>query len=219
MAPTAGFFKVGVHWTADRYTYLPALGFAGLAGECLRRTPARSRRAAAAAALAALSVLAALTWRRQGDWLDADGFWSAMVASDPRNAPARAYLGSRRLDEGRAPEAEALYREALAIDPDYGAAHNDLGNVLSRTGRPEEALSHFRAALAERPEHAITRYNMAVALLRLGRKDEAARALRDELALIRARPRDPLRDSFEPPPDEERTLRLLDAAEPGRGVR
>jgi tetratricopeptide (TPR) repeat protein len=219
MAPTAGFFKLGSHLYADRYTYLPALGLAGLAGEGLRRVPTRARRAASAAALAVLAVLAAMTWRRQGDWLDADHFWGAMVATDPKNAPARTYLGLRRLQEGRAGEAEALFREALAIDPGLGAAHNDLGNVLSNTGRPEEAVVHFRAALAARPEHPVTRYNLALALMRTGRRGEAAQALREELALIAARPRDPLRDSFDPPPDEERTRRLLTEIEGRGGVR
>jgi tetratricopeptide (TPR) repeat protein len=212
-APTAGFFKIGAHLFADRYTYLPALGFAGLAGEGLRRVPPRARRGAAAGALAALTVLAALTWRRQGDWLDADRFWSAMVETDPRNGLARTYLGLRRLREGRGADAERLLREAIAVDPGLGNAHNDLGNILANTGRPEEAIVHFRAALAASPEHPVTRYNLALALIRTGRGDEAASALRDELTLIRARPKDALRDSFEPPPDEERTRRLLSALE------
>ena len=214
MAPTAGFFKVGAQLTADRYTYLPALGFAGLAGEGLRRAPARSRKIAAAAALAALLVLSARTWQRQGDYLDADRFWNAMVETDPANADARFWLALRRIKEGRASDAERLLREVLAIDPDLGNAHNALGNLLVNEGRPEEALAHFRAALALHPEHTVARYNMALALIRLGRRDEAALALREELALIRARPDDPLRDSFEPRGDETRTRALLDSLAP-----
>ncbi|HXT01737.1 MAG TPA: tetratricopeptide repeat protein, partial [Elusimicrobiota bacterium] len=211
MAPTAGFFKVGSQLTADRYTYLPALGFAGLAGEGLRRVPPRARRLAAAAALAALALLAGLTWRRQGDYLDADRFWSAMVETDPDNAAARVDLALRRIKEGRARDAEALLLEALAVDPSLGGARNDLGSLLVDEGKPEQALEQFRAAIALHPEHPVARYNMAVALLRLGRREEAAAALREELALIRARPAEPLRDSFEARGDERRTQALLDS--------
>ena len=97
-----------------------------------------------------------------------------------------------------------------------GNAHNALGNLLVNAGRPEEALAHFQAALTLHPDHAVARYNMALALIRLGRREEAARALREELALIRARPADPLRDSFEPRGDEERTQALLDSLSPSK---
>jgi tetratricopeptide (TPR) repeat protein len=139
-----------------------------------------------------------------------------MAAADPANAPARLYLGLRRLREGRPGEAEALLREAVALDPRLAPAQNALGNVLS-PARPGEAVAHFRAAIAAEPGHPIARYDLAVALLRLGRRKEAVEALREELAVIAraraARPDNALRRELGLEPDEARTRRLLDAVE------
>ncbi|MDX6771197.1 MAG: tetratricopeptide repeat protein [Elusimicrobiota bacterium] len=152
MAPMAGFIKTGPQLMADRYSYLAALGFSGLAAAGLARGLEGRRAAAfAAAALAALGALAAATWTRQGTWLDNDRFWSAMAATDPRHAVARHFLGQERIRQGRLAEAELLLRESLALDPSYGATHNSLGNLLLRAGRPAEAVPHFEAALRLSP--------------------------------------------------------------------
>lgn len=153
MAPMAGFLKTGPQLMADRYTYVSALGFAGLAAAALaRELEGRHRRACAAAAVVLLVSLAAATWRRQGDWLNNDRFWSALVAADSRHAMARHFLGLERLRSGRVPEAEALLRECVALDPALAPARNSLGNLLLRTGRPAEAVPHFEEAVRLAPE-------------------------------------------------------------------
>ncbi len=152
MAPMAGFLKTGPQLMADRYTYVSALGFAGLAAAALARgLEGRRRIVYAAVAALWLSGLAAATWRRQGDWLDNDRFWSAMVAADPGHAMARHFLGQERIRQGRSAEAEPLLRESLRLDPDSGPAHNSLGNLLLRDGRPAEAVPHYEAALRLAP--------------------------------------------------------------------
>lgn len=213
MAPTAGFFKVGAHLMADRYTYLPAVGFAGLAAAGLRRALSGPRRAAAAAAVLLLASLSAATWARQGDWLDSDRFWTALAA-DPRHAVARHALGLRALGAGRKDEAEAFFRDATAIDPGLAAAQNALGTLYADEGRDQEALERFRAALAAAPRHPVTRYNLALLLVRMGRRGEAAALLEDELALAPERG-DAARE-FDPAADQGRARRLLDSLRSGK---
>jgi tetratricopeptide (TPR) repeat protein len=212
MAPTAGFFKVGSQLVADRYTYLAALGGAGLAAEAVRRASAGRRRAqASAAALACLIALAGLTWARQGDWTDSDRFWSAMTEADADNAFARVCLARRRVNENRPAEAEMLLRQALAADPSMGEALNALAILLVDTGRAGEAIPLYRAAIARYPRHPVGRYNLALALASLGRRAEAEQALREELALLESLPPDELRAQLGLEPDKARTRRLLES--------
>lgn len=184
MFPMAGFIKTGPQLMADRYGYVAALGFAGLAAEGLRRGLSGPRRAGASAAAAAvLILLSGLTWRLQGDWLDTERFWGAMVALDPRHAIARHLLGLENLRLGRIGEAERLLRESVALDPTLGPAQNSLANFLAKSGRAEESLAHYRASIAASPRQDEPRRNLAVALIGLGRREEAARTLREELAI------------------------------------
>ncbi|MFI5360559.1 MAG: tetratricopeptide repeat protein [Elusimicrobiota bacterium] len=212
MAPTAGFLKVGAQLICDRYTYLSALGIAGLAAEALRRAlSSRRRTSILAAAATGLIALSALSWARQGDWMNADRFWGAMAEADEGNAIARFSLARCRLKENRPAEAEILLRQALAIDSTLTVARIKLGTLLFDTGRTAEAIADYRAAIAASPRNPFVRYNLALALASLGRRAEAEQELRDELGLIAAAPRDPLRDELHLEPDEARTRALLDA--------
>lgn len=92
-------------------------------------------------------ALSSAAWRRQGDWLDSESFWSSEAATDPRNAIARHFLGLERLKQGRAGEAEALVRSAVSLDPGLGPARNSLANILARAGRFDESLLQYREAL------------------------------------------------------------------------
>jgi len=181
MAPMAGFIKTGPQLMADRYTYLSTLGFAALAAGLRRGLSTPRRNAFAAAALLLLLTLAGSTWRRQGDWLDSERFWSSEVATDPRDAVATHALGLMRLASGRGEEAEALVRTAISLDLRLGPARNTLANILARTGRTEEALFHYHEALRLEPRAPTVRHNMAAALLKMGRQDEARKLLREEL--------------------------------------
>lgn len=215
LAPTAGFLKVGNHLTADRYTYLAAIGFAGLAAAGARRLFAGAPRSRWAAA-GLLAALAALTWVRQRDWLDPESFWTAVARADPRGSTARLVLARRRVRDGRPDLAEPLLREAVAIDPGDGGPHNALGLLLAGQGRDQEAVAEYRSALDAAPDHPMTRYNLAAALARAGRRREAAAYLREELELLRRAPPDGVMREMGSAPDAARTEALLRRLSEGR---
>jgi tetratricopeptide (TPR) repeat protein len=183
MAPMAGFIKTGPQLMADRYTYLATLGLAGLAAAGVRRVSARRGTASAILAALLLAALAGATWRRQGDWLDNERFWTSELAKDPGSATARHFLGLERLAQGRLDEAESLVRASVAVNPKLAPARNSLGNILARTGRLDEALGEYREALRLSPKAPMVRHNIAEILLKTGRRDEARGILREELSI------------------------------------
>jgi len=200
MAPMAGFLKTGPQLMADRYTYLSTLGFAGLGAFLARKAASRRRKAAAAACALVLLALAASTWRRQGDWLNNERFWTSELATDPGSAAARHFLGLERLAQGRTEEAEALVRAAVRLKPGLAPARNSLGNILARTGRLDEALLQYREALLLSPEAPMVRHNIAAILLKTGRRNEARAILIQELSIH---------------PGAQRTRRLLASLDGG----
>lgn len=85
--------------------------------------------------------------------------------------------------EGRAAEAEAVYRRSLALDPRLAEAHNNLGNVLRALDRAAEAVAAYREALACGLDHPLVHYNLASALKAVGDAEPAERSFHRALAM------------------------------------
>jgi protein O-GlcNAc transferase len=85
-------------------------------------------------------------------------------------------------EEGRLPQAEALYRQVLVAEPNHFDAQHLLGMLCLQQGRAEEAVALVAAALEDRPNdpHALSTYG---AVLHKLRRYEEAIAICDQ-ALI-----------------------------------
>ncbi len=87
--------------------------------------------------------------------------------------------------QGRAADAEALYREVLIRAPDHFDALHLLGVALHQQGRHDPAVDSIRHAIAINPGDPSAHSNLALALRDLGRLDEALASL-DHALSIRA---------------------------------
>jgi hypothetical protein len=122
--PTLGFFAVGPQPVADRYSYLPCLGWALVAGGAVAWPWVGARvmqvgvRMARVAAAAALVLLLTLTMQQVRVWRDSVTLWSRAVALEPDNRFARINLGGAYAAAGRVPEAIDQYRQVLKLSPD-----------------------------------------------------------------------------------------------------
>ena len=85
--------------------------------------------------------------------------------------------------QGRAAEAEPIYREVLAAAPDHFDALHLLGVALHQQGRDQEAVASIERALAVEARDPAAHSNLALALRNLGRLDEALASLDRALAL------------------------------------
>jgi hypothetical protein len=83
-------------------------------------------------------------------------------------------LAFKAADEGRADEAERLYRGLLKVAAG-GAAAANLGHLLDEQGRVAEAEGVYRDGLAATPDEAHLRWQYAFLLLREGRYAEGWR--------------------------------------------
>lgn len=181
VSPTLGLLNavnVSVHSASDRYSYLPCLGFAALAGAgfraCLPAAGGRSRGAYLAAACLLIAGLALLTSRQAGIWLNSETLWRHALSTNPELDIAHDNLGSALAVQGRTMEAARHYREALRLSPDLADAHFNLGVLLFAEGRSAEAAAHYREALRIRPGSASAHFNYGVVLAAAGNSVEAA---------------------------------------------
>jgi hypothetical protein len=108
--PALGLFKSGRMTAADRYSYLPSLPLALLAGAAFAR--AASRPAARAAALAVIFGFAAVARAQLPVWSSDAALWTRACAEEPLSYFARLRLADALRAEGRPEAADAAVSAA-----------------------------------------------------------------------------------------------------------
>jgi tetratricopeptide (TPR) repeat protein len=88
-------------------------------------------------------------------------FFTAALATRPRNAPAAYFLGKTLHWRGKRDEAIPLYRKAIALDPDLVWSYSGLIEALRFQGKRDEAVAEIRAAVAAKPNNAALHNNFA----------------------------------------------------------
>ena len=179
LAPMAGVVRFGHHLVAERYSYLPGLGLAALAGAGLWAARRRKdlRAPAAAAAAAALLACAGMAARASVYWSSTERLWRRALDVDPASTMARVNLASYYRRANLVDRALREEQAAVALDPTLAPQLNNLG--ADALGRKEyaEAERLLRAAIAADPGLATAHLNLASALDGLGRRGEALKRL------------------------------------------
>ncbi len=174
---------------AERYVYLPSLGFCWLVAAALAAAGRRwgSRRIFAVFVLL-LAAYSARTVLRNRDWRDEVAFYRDAIANFPGFPRAHLNLGEALMRRNRVPEAIEATKVAASLDPKYSDPHVNLGLLYWRQKEAEPAIHHFHRAASlasdEGNRFVASRAlaNLAVVYRGLGRLDEAVAASRRALA-------------------------------------
>lgn len=145
---------------AERYLYLPSVGFVLIIAVFLARVVA-TRPGYAVILQVMLALVIGLctvgTIRRNAVWRDNYSLWSDTVTKSPNDPFVRNNLGLALANQGRLEEAIVQYSEALRLNPDDDFTHYNLGIALAKQGKLEEAISHYSEALRINPSDEETR--------------------------------------------------------------
>jgi tetratricopeptide (TPR) repeat protein len=131
LLPVLGLLQFGDQIAADRYSYLPCLGWALLFGAAVLGAGPRGR-ALAAAWLIALAVLG---WRQTLVWRDSVSLWTHALAVDPDIVMAHNNLGVELANHGRPDEALTHFEAALKLHPGDPIASGNYQALLARKAR------------------------------------------------------------------------------------
>ena len=186
--PVVGIFHKGHQIAADRYSYLPGIGWALLAGGAvvlaLRRYRSAGHRALAVILVfSTIPLLAFATWRQVKIWQDGVTLWRHAVGLDPASPIAASNLGWELRARGELAEAVEQSQRALLLRPDYADAHLNLGLARAAQGRAAEAERHLRRALEITPRSTPAQSGLGSLLEAEGRVDEAIGHFRQALQI------------------------------------
>lgn len=185
IAPVSGLFQAGLHFAADRYSYLPSLPLAALLATGLIVPRGPSPRVRLGLATGALSVLVVLTVLQQRIWKDSTALWEHALRVDPQSYLAYNNRGAARLERGDAEGARRDFDASIAIRPDWEKSWNNRGIERAQKGDHAAAVQAFDRSLQIRPDQTDPYGYRALSRLRL-RDFAGARTDLDEA--LRRRP-------------------------------
>lgn len=186
LLPVIGLVQIGVHATADRFSYVPHVGLLiavvfGL--EAIVRSKGRLERPLLAGAAALVLASSVLTVRELGYWRDSETLFRRAIAVTQDNGAAMAALGAHLARTGRMEEAREHLERAVVVQPLLAEAHADLGIVLAALGHDDaRAEHHLVRALEARPDHARAQVAMGNVAARGGRLAEAVHHYQSAIA-------------------------------------
>lgn len=169
---------------ADRYMYLPSMGFCFLIGVILERFISQTKFFLVPVVLLCAGLFWG-TWTQVKVWKNSFSLWTHEIKHFPHVALAYKNRGQAYLEKGDLERAMEDTQKALSLDPDYGDALNNRGSIHLRQGNREAAWADFTRAVEADPLQADAWYNRGTLLIDENRNSEA---LPDLTEAIRIKP-------------------------------
>ena len=176
LLPVIGLVTVGAQAAADRYTYLPTLGFLVLLGGGLAYFAKNNGKRAASvlAAMAPISALLAfLTIGQTGIWKDSLTLWSYEIGLHPGMHIAYINRAIAYGELGRADLAYSDLTEAIRLKPDDIKTYYNRARALSMLQDYRGAIADLTRAIELKPSYADAYNNRGTAFAALAEYEEA----------------------------------------------
>ena len=174
---------------ADRYLYLPLVGFclvlATLLTEVVSRLGGLNKKLGTALQISLTVILlvaySTITVARNTDWKDGLSLWSKTLQTTPNSAPAHGNLGRAYLELDLFDKAITEFEAALEIRPQSHKMYYNLGFAYEKKGSLREAVNLYNKALELKPDYVDAHFNLGNIYASKGRLNDAARAYRSVL--------------------------------------
>ncbi len=181
LAPPLNITRVSENVLAERYLYLPSVGFVWIAAIAWEWFSKRNQTAAYAVGALLLGFFSLATISRNRDWHDDLTLMQVTVRQSPQSAAVHDNLANDYVEAGNQDEAVAEERLASKLAPNSWRYHLNLGNLLiSRDSR--EAVQECEEALKSAPGLADANYCIGLAWKAAGDSTQAASAYERALA-------------------------------------
>jgi len=171
---------------AERYLYLPSVGFVLLLAIFLSWAKVKLPRAAVGITVVFLMVIGVYsvsTIIRNNIWKDDFTLWTDTVKKSPDSEDARNNLANAYASKGLLDMAIAECQAALRLNPNYAEAYNNLGVAYASKGLPDIAIAEYQTALRLNPLYAEAHLNLGLSYFAKGSVDMAQREFELDLAI------------------------------------
>ena len=178
LIPVIGLVQVGRQAMADRYAYIPSIGFFILCvwGVTLIVNNVTWRKYLfISIAVFIVSAYSLLTYIQVGYWQNGVTLWKHVVAvldSDKIgpyiSSDLYCHLGVEYNELGDSENAISNYEKSLWYNPENFESMNNLANLLSSKGKYDEALQYFQRVLAIKPDDEHHHNNVGLVYYRMG---------------------------------------------------
>jgi len=195
LLPLSNFIRISAPWdmgfvTAERFLYIPSLGFCGIIATLLTRGWETRKSASTiwryvsvSLLIAFLAAYAGLTFVRNRDWVDEKTFFLKTLKDAPDAALLHHALGNVYVREEAYEKALDYYQESLRLYPLYHAAYNNMGTIYSKSGLLDQAITAFRTALKINPDYIQSHFNLGTMYYQKGMLTDASNEFKKVLKL------------------------------------
>lgn len=179
-APLSGIAPIG-YLMADRYLYIPNVGFCLLAGTFFyaanKKFIQKHNHSPKKVILTLTSIIfilfTARTVVRTMDWQNELTLWQSALKEYPKKASIHFNLGNYYWDQDNLDGANRYWQQALELDPQYEEVWLNKGIAEKNAGKLSEAELSYRQALEINPQYGTAHYNLAMLLEDQNKIDEA----------------------------------------------
>ncbi len=173
LVPVANLFVQLEIIGAERFLYLPSIGYALAAALLLSRLYTWNKQGGIAACVALGLFYATQTYARDGIWRNEKTFWSAAVLDAPNSPRSWNGLGVVEMSEKKYAEAIGHFKKAIELNVRLLDAHYNLALSTLLSGDPVKARAGFLYVLEERPEDMNALYQLAALAEKEGKSQAA----------------------------------------------
>ena len=172
LLPLSNFIRISAPWdmgfvTAERFLYIPSLGFCGIISVLLVNAWKTCKRSFPILGYFTILLFIALlifysgqTLLRNRDWIDEKTFFSKTLKEAPNAALLHHAMGNVYVREENYEKALDYYKNSLELYPLYHAAYNNIGTIFSKHGLYDEAIAAFKEAIKINPEYIQSHFNL-----------------------------------------------------------
>ena len=176
LLPVLYIRALGESTFAERYLYLPSVGYVLLIAVLVSWLRDRLPRAVKSIPIVVIIILGLYTIgtiTRNNIWKDDFTLWADTVKKSPDSAEARNDLGLACASQGLLDRAIAEYQTALRLKPDYAMAHYNLGLAYASQGQFDRAIAEYQTTLRLTQDFAEVHNNLGFAYVSQGQFDRA----------------------------------------------
>jgi Flp pilus assembly protein TadD len=190
LAPVLNARWMAAYVFAERYLYLPSVGFClvgGWAAAALWRATVRQKPAWRVGAVTAACFLAALCLlrivMRVQDWRDDITLFTRTLAAEPNDYRLHDALGQAYWIRGESEGAEREWQETLRLEPNNIQTLDSLGALYAEQGHFDKAIPDLEKTLQLSPNDPEARLILGAVYAETGKMDRAEENLRAAVLL------------------------------------